>query len=128
MLTMQGLRDNAPDTCTVWRKSENIAATTDHRLKSPTYESTAGIPCWLQVLSAKEKALLGFMAVQVVARLWIADMAYANTGRTGDTVTVRGEAYQVNEWISYNEDFVPVEVRHVEAMCERLPTMPEGLS
>lgn len=128
MLTMQDLRTEAPSLCTVWNKSANITATDDHRLKTPAYTSTAGIPCWLQILSAHEKAMLGFMAVQTVGRLWIPDTTYAGTGQTGDIMTLEGDAYQITEWMVYDADFVPAEVRHIEALCEKLPTMPEGLS
>lgn len=128
MMTMGALRTNPPDTCTVWNKTENVAATADHRLMTPTLTPTAGIGCLFIPLSANEKATLGFMAVQDIRRIYIADMTYSNTGTTGDILTLASDtdhAYQITEWITYGEPALAY-YQHVEALCERMPTIPEG--
>jgi len=118
---------NLPHTVSIWKGAETIAADDTRRIQTVEYARTAqDITSLMQPVSAREKADDGYAYDQAIFRAWFTT-AYALCADEVDSVVVWGlHAYRVLEWKVY--DFGPVSVQHIEAMVERLPAMPDGVT
>lgn len=115
--------NNLPETVALWLRSEDVAA--DKRIETAIYTSGGTKACWMEPLSSEVKASLGYAFDSDVRRAWFA-VDVANLVSAGDILVYSGRAYRIDSWQAFAVG--PVGAQHVEATCERLPSLPAGVN
>lgn len=117
---------NLPHTVVYWKQNESVSTGTTKRIQTPTYTNVRqNVPCWMEPVSAKQKADIGYAFDQNIYRHWTT-VNYASDINSGDVIRWGAHAYKVHDWVVYDEGAATTQ--HIEALCERMPSVPDGVT